>query len=120
MLTVDFHKVIQFYNVVDDDEFDNVQNDRVNMDKREDTKIGIWQNIDKHFSSIEYCKILDQETPLQLTKKYRMKHQQYKCVLLGDCRTGKSSLVIRFIKGHFSRINVVVAFLTQTIKYNDD
>jgi len=47
---------------------------------------------------------------------------QAKLVLLGDMGTGKSSLVLRFVKGQFfeyQESTIGAAFLTQTVSVND-
>jgi len=47
---------------------------------------------------------------------------QFKLVLLGDTSVGKSSIVIRFVKGQFSEFQestIGAAFLTQTVPLND-
>jgi len=47
---------------------------------------------------------------------------QYKLVLLGDTALGKSSLVLRFVKGQFfeyQESTIGAAFLTQTVALND-
>lgn len=47
---------------------------------------------------------------------------QYKLVLLGDTSVGKSSIVIRFVKGQFSEYQestIGAAFLTQTVSVQD-
>merc|ERR1712060_968696 len=47
---------------------------------------------------------------------------QFKLVLLGDSAVGKSSLVLRFVKGHFfeyQESTIGAAFLTQTVALND-
>lgn len=47
---------------------------------------------------------------------------QYKLVLLGETAVGKSSLVLRFVKGHFhehQESTIGAAFLTQTICLED-
>ncbi|CAK9226310.1 unnamed protein product [Sphagnum troendelagicum] len=51
-----------------------------------------------------------------------MKHMQAKLVLLGDMGAGKSSLVLRFVKGQFfdyQESTIGAAFLTQTLAVND-
>jgi small GTP-binding protein len=43
---------------------------------------------------------------------------QFKLVLLGEAAVGKSSLVLRFVKGHFHEYQestIGAAFLTQTV-----
>jgi len=50
------------------------------------------------------------------------KTYQFKLVLLGDTSVGKSSIVIRFVKGQFSEYQestIGAAFLTQTVPVND-
>lgn len=47
---------------------------------------------------------------------------QFKLVLLGDSAVGKSSLVLRFVRGQFSEYQestIGAAFLTQTVAVND-
>lgn len=47
---------------------------------------------------------------------------QYKLVLLGDSAVGKSSLVLRFVRGQFfeyQESTIGAAFLTQTVALND-
>jgi hypothetical protein len=47
---------------------------------------------------------------------------QFKLVLLGDSAVGKSSLVLRFVKGQFleyQESTIGAAFLTQTVMLND-
>merc|ERR1712226_1019035 len=44
---------------------------------------------------------------------------QYKLVLLGETSVGKSSLVIRFVKGQFHEYTIGAAFLTQTVVVGD-
>ena len=47
---------------------------------------------------------------------------QFKLVLLGESAVGKSSLVIRFVKGQFHEYNestIGAAFLTQTVQLDD-
>eukprot|EP00700_Malawimonas_jakobiformis_P003811 EC726731.1.p1 GENE.EC726731.1~~EC726731.1.p1 ORF type:complete len:208 (+),score=33.86 EC726731.1:110-733(+) len=47
---------------------------------------------------------------------------QFKLVLLGDSAVGKSSLVLRFVRGQFSEYQestIGAAFLTQTVNVND-
>jgi len=47
---------------------------------------------------------------------------QFKLVLLGDTSVGKSSIVIRFVKGQFSEYQestIGAAFLTQSVPLND-
>ena len=47
---------------------------------------------------------------------------QYKLVLLGETSVGKSSLVIRFVKGQFHEYQestIGAAFLTQTVVVGD-
>eukprot|EP00698_Gefionella_okellyi_P021066 TRINITY_DN6717_c0_g1_i1.p1 TRINITY_DN6717_c0_g1~~TRINITY_DN6717_c0_g1_i1.p1 ORF type:complete len:228 (+),score=27.95 TRINITY_DN6717_c0_g1_i1:69-686(+) len=47
---------------------------------------------------------------------------QFKLVLLGDSAVGKSSLVLRFVRGQFSEYQestIGAAFLTQTVALND-
>ncbi|KAI3380932.1 hypothetical protein SNEBB_003354 [Seison nebaliae] len=47
---------------------------------------------------------------------------QFKLVLLGESAVGKSSLVLRFVKGQFHEFQestIGAAFLTQTVSYND-
>lgn len=47
---------------------------------------------------------------------------QFKLVLLGDAAVGKSSLVLRFVKGQFLEFQestIGAAFLTQTVSLND-
>lgn len=49
-------------------------------------------------------------------------HMQAKLVLLGDMGAGKSSLVLRFVKGQFfdyQESTIGAAFLTQTVNVND-
>nr|AIX09862.1 Rab-GTPase [Chara australis] len=49
-------------------------------------------------------------------------HMQAKLVLLGDMGAGKSSLVLRFVKGQFfdyQESTIGAAFLTQTVAVND-
>ncbi|KAH9575028.1 hypothetical protein CY35_01G090700 [Sphagnum magellanicum] len=49
-------------------------------------------------------------------------HMQAKLVLLGDMGAGKSSLVLRFVKGQFfdyQESTIGAAFLTQTLAVND-
>jgi Ras-related protein Rab-5C len=49
-------------------------------------------------------------------------HMQAKLVLLGDMGAGKSSLVLRFVKGQFldyQESTIGAAFLTQTLTVND-
>ncbi|KAJ7570582.1 hypothetical protein O6H91_01G127200 [Diphasiastrum complanatum] len=49
-------------------------------------------------------------------------HLQAKLVLLGDMGAGKSSLVLRFVKGQFfeyQESTIGAAFLTQTVAVND-
>jgi Ras-related protein Rab-5C len=51
-----------------------------------------------------------------------MSNQHFKLVLLGDCSVGKSSLVLRFVKGHFSNqmeSTVGAAFLTKTVCFDE-
>mmetsp|Transcript_16047 Transcript_16047/g.22141 ORF Transcript_16047/g.22141 Transcript_16047/m.22141 type:complete len:202 (+) Transcript_16047:193-798(+) len=51
-----------------------------------------------------------------------MPPMQAKLVLLGDMGTGKSSLVLRFVKGQFfeyQESTIGAAFLTQTVSVND-
>merc|ERR1712174_192060 len=50
------------------------------------------------------------------------KTYQFKLVLLGDTSVGKSSIVIRFVKGQFSEYQestIGAAFLTQTVPVQD-
>merc|ERR1719327_1144314 len=50
------------------------------------------------------------------------KTYQFKLVLLGDTSVGKSSLVIRFVKGQFcdyQESTIGAAFLTQTVQLDD-
>jgi len=50
------------------------------------------------------------------------KQFQFKLVLLGDASVGKSSLVLRFVKGHFLEFQestIGAAFLTQSVCLND-
>eukprot|EP00299_Pterocystis_sp_00344_P002352 c12665_g1_i1.p1 GENE.c12665_g1_i1~~c12665_g1_i1.p1 ORF type:complete len:213 (+),score=36.50 c12665_g1_i1:48-641(+) len=50
------------------------------------------------------------------------KHCQFKLVLLGDMAVGKSSLVVRFVKGQFfdyQESTIGAAFLTHTITVDD-
>jgi len=50
------------------------------------------------------------------------KTYQFKLVLLGDTSVGKSSIVIRFVKGQFSEYQestIGAAFLTQTVPIQD-
>lgn len=47
---------------------------------------------------------------------------QFKLVLLGDSAVGKSSLVLRFVRGQFfeyQESTIGAAFLTQTVALND-
>jgi len=47
---------------------------------------------------------------------------QYKLVLLGQSGVGKSTLVVRFVKGRFMEFQestIGAAFLTQTVCVND-
>jgi len=47
---------------------------------------------------------------------------QFKLVLLGEAAVGKSSLVLRFVKGHFQdyqESTIGAAFLTQTVCLED-
>jgi len=47
---------------------------------------------------------------------------QFKLVLLGEAAVGKSSLVLRFVKGHFSEYQestIGAAFMTQTLALDD-
>merc|ERR1719515_442416 len=47
---------------------------------------------------------------------------QFKLVLLGEAAVGKSSLVLRFVKGHFQdyqESTIGAAFLTQTVCFED-
>ena len=46
---------------------------------------------------------------------------RFKLVLLGDMSVGKSSLVLRFVKGQFLEVSSTLgaAFLTKTV-YQDD
>ena len=47
---------------------------------------------------------------------------QYKLVLLGESAVGKSSLVLRFVKGRFhesQESTIGAAFLTQSIAFED-
>mmetsp|Transcript_5465 Transcript_5465/g.19941 ORF Transcript_5465/g.19941 Transcript_5465/m.19941 type:complete len:127 (+) Transcript_5465:454-834(+) len=51
-----------------------------------------------------------------------MNHTTAKLVLLGDMGAGKSSLVLRFVKGQFfdyQESTIGAAFLTQTVAVND-
>ncbi|EFJ06652.1 rab family GTPase [Selaginella moellendorffii] len=51
-----------------------------------------------------------------------MNHMQAKLVLLGDMGAGKSSLVLRFVKGQFfdyQESTIGAAFLTQTLAVNE-
>jgi len=55
-------------------------------------------------------------------RMYRPTTYQFKLVLLGDTSVGKSSIVIRFVKGQFSEYQestIGAAFLTQTVPLND-
>lgn len=50
------------------------------------------------------------------------KQFQYKLVLLGEAAVGKSSLVLRFVKGHFTEFQestIGAAFMTQTLALDD-
>jgi len=50
------------------------------------------------------------------------KQFQFKLVLLGEAAVGKSSLVLRFVKGHFTEYQestIGAAFLTQTLALDD-
>merc|ERR1711981_1309225 len=56
-------------------------------------------------------------TQIQMSKVFN-----YKLVLLGEQASGKSSLVLRFVKGHFveyQESTIGAAFLTQTVCLND-
>ena len=51
-----------------------------------------------------------------------MSNQQFKLVLLGECSVGKSSLVLRFVKGQFKEHlenTIGAAFLTKTVCFDD-
>jgi len=55
-------------------------------------------------------------------KKMQNKVFQFKLVLLGESAVGKSSLVLRFVKGQFleyQESTIGAAFLTQTVSLND-
>ena len=48
---------------------------------------------------------------------------QFKLVLLGESSVGKSSLVLRFVKGQFHEFQestIGAAFLTRTVQYDDN
>lgn len=50
------------------------------------------------------------------------KQFQFKLVLLGEAAVGKSSLVLRFVKGHFTEFQestIGAAFMTQTLALDD-
>lgn len=58
------------------------------------------------------------DSPAQGTQRV----YQYKLVLLGETAVGKSSLVLRFVKGHFhehQESTIGAAFLTQTLCLDD-
>eukprot|EP01120_Amphizonella_sp_Union-15-10_P010592 TRINITY_DN4273_c0_g1_i1.p1 TRINITY_DN4273_c0_g1~~TRINITY_DN4273_c0_g1_i1.p1 ORF type:complete len:202 (+),score=32.81 TRINITY_DN4273_c0_g1_i1:67-672(+) len=57
-----------------------------------------------------------------MTQKTNSKLFQFKLVLLGDASVGKSSLVLRFVKGQYleyQESTIGAAFLTQTVCLND-
>ena len=58
----------------------------------------------------------------QLTNGQAARTCQFKMVLLGESAVGKSSLVLRFVKGQFHEYQestIGAAFLTQTVSVDD-
>lgn len=63
-----------------------------------------------------------QGTPQRPTAATQGKIQPFKLVLLGESAVGKSSLVLRFVKGQFHEYQestIGAAFLTQTVCFDD-
>jgi len=63
-----------------------------------------------------------QATPQRPTAATQGKIQPFKLVLLGESAVGKSSLVLRFVKGQFHEYQestIGAAFLTQTVCFDD-
>merc|ERR1712048_1481721 len=77
-----------------------------------------------HFSCL-HCPLVAPSaacTPTTMSASNNNKIFQFKLVLLGDSRVGKSSLVLRFVRGQFfeyQESTIGAAFLTQTVALND-
>merc|ERR1712048_728506 len=77
-----------------------------------------------HFSCL-HCPLVAPSaacTPTTMSASNNNKIFQFKLVLLGDSAVGKSSLVLRFVRGQFfeyQESTIGAAFLTQTVALND-